>query len=181
MTREEAIEHLTEIKLFDIEFPNDLQMKALDIAIEALKQEPCEDTISREETLDAFADYVGSGMSMDDFDALWNIVAKMPSVKQESCDDCLFKKEWEKIGKLLSVVLEKQTEQEPKTGHWIDGKCDKCGNHAPYLAIAASTYFINYTDFCPNCGARMESEPDCHECKTEHDCYECGKYKENEE
>lgn len=42
-----------------------------------------------------------------------------------------------------------------KTGRWIDGKCDKCGNHAPYLAIAASTYFINYTDYCPNCGAKM--------------------------
>ena len=38
------------------------------------------DCISREDTLTAFSDYVGSGMSMDDFDALWNIVAKMPSV-----------------------------------------------------------------------------------------------------
>lgn len=31
----------------------------------------------------------------------------------KNCDDCLLKKEWEKIGKLLSVVLKKQTEQEP--------------------------------------------------------------------
>ena len=36
------------------------------------------DLISREETLTAFADYVGSGMSMNDYDTLWNIVAKMP-------------------------------------------------------------------------------------------------------
>lgn len=45
-----------------------------------LKQEPSGDLISREETLTAFADYVGSGMSMDDYDALWDIVAKMPAV-----------------------------------------------------------------------------------------------------
>ena len=40
------------------------------------------DLISKEETLKAFSDYVGSGMSMDDFDALWDIVAKMPPVKE---------------------------------------------------------------------------------------------------
>ena len=31
----------------------------------------------------------------------------------KNCDDCIFRKEWEKIGKLLSVILKKQTEQEP--------------------------------------------------------------------
>jgi len=36
------------------------------------------DLISREDTLTAFADYVGSGMSMNDYDALYDIVLKMP-------------------------------------------------------------------------------------------------------
>lgn len=36
------------------------------------------DLISREETLTAFSDYVASGMSMNDFGALWDIVVKMP-------------------------------------------------------------------------------------------------------
>ena len=40
------------------------------------------DLISKEEILKAFSDYVGSGMSMNDFDALWDIVAKMPPVKE---------------------------------------------------------------------------------------------------
>ena len=56
-----------------------------------LKQEPSGDLISREETLTAFADYVGSGMSMNDYDALWDIVAKMPAVnptKTGHCKDC---------------------------------------------------------------------------------------------
>ena len=30
----------------------------------------------------------------------------------KNCNDCLLRKEWEKIGKLLSATLEKQTEQE---------------------------------------------------------------------
>ena len=45
------------------------------------KLEECEDCISREETLTAFADYVASGMSMNDYEALWDIVAKMPPVQ----------------------------------------------------------------------------------------------------
>ena len=43
-----------------------------------------DDLISREETLTAFADYVGSGMSMNDYDALWDIVANMPSVNPQA-------------------------------------------------------------------------------------------------
>lgn len=73
-------------------------------ALKKLEQEPSGDLISREETLNAFADYVGSGMSMNDYDALWDIVAKIPSVNP----------------------------QEPKTGHWrpsIMGisECSECG------------------------------------------------------
>lgn len=51
--------------------------------------EPSGDLISREDTLTAFADYVGSGMSMNDYEALWDIVAKMPPVKQEPYDDAI--------------------------------------------------------------------------------------------
>ena len=65
------------------------------------------DLISRQAVLDAFSDYVGSGMSMNDFDALWDIVVKTQPVNP----------------------------QEPKTGHWIDReeydadrwKCSECG------------------------------------------------------
>ena len=74
----------------------------------------------------------------------------------KKCNDCVFRKEWEKIGKLLSVVLEKQTEQEPKEGHWIWNidktycKCSKCG-----IGMGHTEYY-----YCPNCGAKMESEAD---------------------
>ena len=56
----------------------------------------------------------------------------------KDCDDCVFKKEWEKIGKLISVILEKQTKQDPmlekikavvikwKTDTWTDNLSCEC-------------------------------------------------------
>jgi hypothetical protein len=61
------------------------------------------DLISREDTLTAFADYVGSGMSMNDYDALYDIVAKMPpkdrSVQDfvDKCRECGREKVLDKI------------------------------------------------------------------------------------
>ncbi len=67
------------------------------------------DLISREDTLTAFSDYVGSGMSMNDFDALWDIVAKMPPVNpQESktghCKDCKYF-EYDSVAKVEGIPL----------------------------------------------------------------------------
>ena len=61
------------------------------------------DLISREDTLTAFADYVGSGMSMNDYDALWDIVVKMPpkdrSVQDfvDKCRECGREKVLDKV------------------------------------------------------------------------------------
>ena len=38
-------------------------------------------------------------------------------------------------------------------GKWINGRCNKCGEHAPFWAMASTYYTSN---FCPNCGARMD-------------------------
>lgn len=40
-----------------------------------------------------------------------------------------------------------------KHGHWIDGKCSRCGHHAPFWAMASTYYRSRY---CPNCGARID-------------------------
>ena len=37
-------------------------------------------------------------------------------------------------------------------GHWVNGHCDKCNEHAPFWCMA-STY--HKSNFCPNCGADM--------------------------
>ena len=88
--------------------------------------EPSGDLISREETLTVFADYVGGGMSMNDYEALSDIVANMPPVKQE-----------------------------PRTGHWKRNEtirvtyCSECG-FGQYID-EYRTY-----NYCPNCGAKMQ-------------------------
>ena len=38
-------------------------------------------------------------------------------------------------------------------GEWVGGRCNKCGGHAPFWAMA-STYYKS--DFCPDCGAKMK-------------------------
>lgn len=36
---------------------------------------------------------------------------------------------------------------------WIGWCCSECGNQAPFWCISAAQ---NLTDYCPNCGAKME-------------------------
>ena len=64
-------------------------VKLLERVVKEDIEEPSGDLISREETLTAFADYVGGGMSMNDYEALSDIVANMPPVKQEPCEDAI--------------------------------------------------------------------------------------------
>lgn len=42
-------------------------------------------------------------------------------------------------------------------GRWINGRCNKCGEHAPFWAMASTYYTSN---FCPNCGAKMRGVQD---------------------
>lgn len=123
------------------------------------EREPCGDLISREATLTAFADYVGSGMSMDDYDALWNIVTKMPSVKpqepsgdlisRQAAIDVIYNNEYKKdMRKELEHLP--SVKQEPKIGHWIPRnsfllryKCSECERESEKY------------NYCPNCGAKM--------------------------
>ena len=103
-----------------------------EMAIKALEQEPCEDAISRQAVLDI----------------LWHTSFR---------DDYEYKVCKNKIIELPSV------EQEPKTGHWIekdgfDGDvyydCSECGES---WTTIEGTPWDNEWNFCPNCGARMES------------------------
>ena len=60
---------------------------------------------------------------------------------------------------LRQLIDIQPTVQEPKTGHWILDEtdnsitCDKCG-----CLIWANDISNGEAYYCPNCGARMESE-----------------------
>lgn len=57
-------------------------IEVYEMAISALSENNG-DLISRQAVLDKFSDYVGGGMSMNDFDALWDIVEKIPSIENK--------------------------------------------------------------------------------------------------
>lgn len=76
-------------------------------------------------------------------------------------EHCYFANLLPQAKKALDMAI-KALEQKPKTGHWektIDGhcywyKCSCCGTKAPKNEWG-NDYFSPY---CPNCGAKMESE-----------------------
>ena len=53
----------------------------------------------------------------------------------------------------IKESIEELPPAEPKRGKWINGKCSDCSGHAPFWAMASTYYESN---FCPNCGAKME-------------------------
>lgn len=117
-------------------------------AEKAMKQEPCEDAISRENTLKAMIEQLG--IRNEDYllpaeETLYKVVKNMPSVKP----------------------------QEPKTGHNCNEDyadcdqfvCSECGIELQdwhSVERDEDDGDIIYHDyvfrFCPNCGAKMESE-----------------------
>lgn len=61
-------------------------------------------------------------------------------------------------------MAEKALQQEPKRGKWIDKGdfyvCSECGNRMAYAVLDSelSQAYAFMSDYCPHCGARMESD-----------------------
>ena len=140
MTREEAIDVLiTHKKILIDNVTSELDendIEALDIAIKALDQEPCEDAISRKATvkrLCKIADYMNEKRN-----GLGSPYVMAALFIQDNKDE------------FPSV------QTKPKTGKWLTQKgifeivCSACmkGYH----------YHPKEFNFCPNCGADMRGE-----------------------
>lgn len=126
MTREVAIKAIQD---FIGWFKEDsLIRKALDMAIQALSQEPCDDAVSREAVIEAVSEGCQEWRGI--YGRCEELINALPSVTQKS-----------------------------KTGHWILDEtdnsitCDKCG-----CLIWANDISNGDAHYCPNCGAKMESE-----------------------
>ena len=121
MTNEEAIEIINrennpnDKKVWEL-FPE--YREALDMAIQALSQESCNDAISREKVLMIAS---SSTLSVNESVAM---IKRLPSVTQKS-----------KTG---------YREYNDIYDHYLCGNC--------------KTIVMDYDNFCPNCGAKMESE-----------------------
>lgn len=133
MTNQETIANLNMIRVGFVDPATKEQMKLIydtfDNAIQALEQEPCEDAISRQAVLNACEQSINILEAVDR-------IMDLPSV-----------------------------EQEPKTGHWIDTGSESFEFHRVYKCSECGNTEIEYPEgirghfrYCPNCGARMESE-----------------------
>ena len=140
MTKEEALKVLDTIPTIGE------QVDALEIAIEALEQEPCDDCISRAELLsriDTERKHLLS-LKMDGAEHIIvhharRIIEDMPPVTLQP-----------KIGRWL----EKEVNSDKVIEEWQSARCSKCNL---YHTTPYSYYFDDYK-FCPNCGARMEAQ-----------------------
>lgn len=73
-------------------------------------------------------------------------------------------------GRLIerALIAAETLKQKTKTGHWIEkghnfekcwAECSVCGKTASgHSKDTGWGFTYSYTDYCPNCGARMESE-----------------------
>ena len=118
MTREEALKVLDTIPTIGE------QVDALDMAIEALEKEPCDDAISRQAVIDEMGD-----TNMDIYtEEVKDFVRSLPPVIPQT-----------------------------KAGRWIFDAFDEMLNKHYYCSECKSMG-VDYWDFCPNCGAKMEVE-----------------------
>lgn len=143
MTKKEAIEFLgIEIHCADKGDERDLR-KAMDMGIEALKRESCGDYISRQAVLD-LCDMQG-----------W---FKIP---YEYTDGNKHIKGYDE-GRIINITkLEKLPPVQPirLKGRWTNGNpnCPCCGEDK-FKDLDADIWSDWQPKYCPNCGAKMESE-----------------------
>lgn len=139
MTREEAVEILKGA----IKKPNTTDGylgQALDMAIKALEQEPCEDCISRQAVLDA--------MSHN-----WKHICFVSRRKQPTKGEKAVYLDMREMVRQMPSVTPQQ-----KTGKWID--CSDEGYvECPFCGHATTCEDnIDELHYCFYCGARMEAE-----------------------
>lgn len=168
MTNEEAMKQIKVIKVFmGYDKDNPIVQKAqeaLDMAIEALEQQPCEDCISRQAVIDSIKDYFHDEYyqrtSIQDCrDCLIeDVITKLPSVTPqpitlEKAIDYLHEIGWMQEHDKEMAQLNGKVEQEPKAGEWLKNgelcKCSRCGSNVLFSAVKAY-------NFCYRCGAKME-------------------------
>lgn len=145
MTREEALAILKEpdriganiINANDEETTryNANSLMALEMAIRALEQEPCEDAISRAEAIRIASGYCHWANIPDE-------LAKLPSVTPK-----------QKMGRWEWV----QYDYIPKIGNW---HCSECRCIVVMCVSKEEEGGIPLYNFCPNCGAKMAESED---------------------
>lgn len=157
MTREEAVkrikmilEECTEDEIAEC-YVTPYDADALDMAIKALKQEPCEDCISRQAAIDVLRTCYDTetvtytnGNEYIDYDQALDLLNSLPTVQPEP-----------------SIPLS-WIEKPVIHAHWVacedeyedEYKCSACGG----IQFFAMTPQDEGWEYCPHCGAKMDKE-----------------------
>ena len=97
-----------------------------------------------------------------------DLISRQDAIKEISDE---FENEWEEadvnfnhgLNMALSIIKALNS-AEPKHGKWVDKGdfyvCSECGERMPYAVLGSklSRAYAFMADYCPNCGARMESD-----------------------
>ncbi len=128
------------------------------MSLEALEQEPCEDCISRKAVMALAKEECETAIIP--YKRFVNGVNSLPPVTPKPKTECSCEQiKWERDTAVAQLKeLGYGLGEKPKIGHWIYedvlySRCSECGE----LAIIANWSKV-LSDFCPNCGAKMESE-----------------------
>lgn len=124
MTREQALNYLVSSGL--------TEEQVMEV-VEALRQEPCEDTVSREAVLGLFAQ---NADAVRPYSAAWEKIRDLPSVNPQPKTGHWYVNEWGNI------------------------TCSECGCTALYDKVYPDESVFGKairvkTTFCPTCGAKM--------------------------
>ena len=157
MTREEAVKAIKSHCYFANLVP--VGKEALDMAIEALEQEP---TKEEKALLQKWRD--NRGISMKDFEDA------MDALQQEPCEDAVSRQaaidivqhecgEWKGLAKEIVKQFNglPPVKPQPKTGHWIPTtenwwECSECGT---MVYSQTESDKLKFHAFCGRCGRRM--------------------------
>jgi hypothetical protein len=169
MTNEEAIK---ELKIIREDYWDEYEdpMPALDMAIKALEQQPCEDAISRKWLKTAIHNFyhgLKHTPTEEDIQAYIDVApSEQPKYNtSEWCHDC---KEYDhekhccpRYNKVIRNAV-KEIKQ-AKVGHWIydksieNWKCSECKLIPKIIGYVGSADFMRKEfKFCNHCGAKME-------------------------
>lgn len=148
MTREEAVKYFK--RHLDLYCVDGISREAEEMAIQALSQEPYEDAISREAAITI------AGTHTLTVDETVKALERLPSVTQKS-DEQLYKNGF------ADGYEQGHKDAEQKSGKWtkmfltdtrdIYCQCSDCGFIHKFIDGHTAQY-----NYCPNCGAKMESE-----------------------
>lgn len=172
MTKEERISALANLRYVKSwKDKKGLADETINTCIKALEQEPCED----------WYDVPSDEMTLEQArQAVKDLRKKLAEyLEKNPCGDAISRQAVEKITweepsytDALNVLTEVRDKvralppvtPQPKTGHWIGDKaypiCPKCNCNIIEEYISCSDYAEMYKPmkYCPNCGAKMESE-----------------------